>query len=157
MLLGGLWHGAAWSYVLWGFAHGLLLVTHKQFADFAKARPRLDALLQTTIGTGFRVLLTFFCVAMCWVLFQPDLSKSLAMYERMFVAHAGQPPLLHNRSLWYTALFVLACHVLVTRGWWQQVHAALPAPVLGLGYAVCVCLAMLLAPASSTTFIYFQF
>src|SRR5262249_37768150 len=72
MILGGLWHGAAWSYVLWGVAHGAMLVIHKQFKDFATARPRLDAALQTTGGTICRVLLTFFCVAMCWVLFQPN-------------------------------------------------------------------------------------
>ena len=32
MLLGGLWHGAAWSFIVWGVAHGLLLVAHRQFA-----------------------------------------------------------------------------------------------------------------------------
>jgi alginate O-acetyltransferase complex protein AlgI len=157
MALGGLWHGAAWSYVLWGVAHGLMLVIHKQFKDFADARPRLDAALQTTLGTGFRILATFFCVSLCWVLFQPELGKSLAMFERMFSLHLGQPLPLHNRSLWYTVGFVLACHLIVSRGLWQRVHAALPAPVLGVGYAICLCAALLLAPDNGTTFIYFQF
>ena len=157
MLLGGLWHGAAWSYVLWGLAHGLLLVGHKQFSDYAKARPRLDAALQTTLGTGLRIVLTFFCVAMCWVLFQPDLSKSVAMFERMFSSVGGLPLPLNGRSLWYTVLFVAGCHLLVSRGWWHALHAALPAWVLGFGYAVCLCVAMLLAPDSGTTFIYFTF
>lgn len=171
MVLGGLWHGAAWSYVLWGVAHGLMLVIHKQFRDFADARPRLDAALQTTLGTGFRVLLTFFCVSLAWVLFQPNLYpdpkndklilsgflRAMAMYERMFSLQLGLALPLHNRSLWYTAGFVLICHLLVKRGWWQQVYARLPAPVLGVGYAVCLCAAMVLAPDSGSSFIYFQF
>ena len=157
--------------MLWGVAHGLLLVTHRQFAAFAKTRPALDAALQTTVGTGFRILLTFFSVSLCWVLFQPDLfpnpqkpdlilngfERALAMYKQMFGLHMGLPLPLHNRSLWYTAGFVLICHLLVTRGAWQWVYDRLPAPVLGAGYAACLCAAMLLAPDSGSSFIYFQF
>ena len=157
MLLGGLWHGAAWSYVLWGAAHGAMLVVHKQFKDYATARPRLDAALQTTVGTGFRILLTFLCVMLCWVLFQPDVGKSLTMFERMFTIQMGEPLKLHNRSLWYTVLFVGVCHVLVARGLWQRLYTRLPAPVLGFGYAVCLCAALVLAPDNGTTFIYFTF
>ena len=171
MTLGGLWHGAAWSFVLWGVAHGLLLIGHRQFKDFATARPRLDAALQTTLGTGFRIFVTFFSVCMCWVLFQPNLApdpkkpdlilsgfeRALAMYEKLFSLQMGLSLPLHNRSLWYTAAFVLLCHALVTRGIWQRLYARLPAPVLGFGYAACVCVAMVLAPDNGSTFIYFNF
>lgn len=170
MALGGLWHGAAWSYVLWGVAHGLMLVVHKQFKDAVEARPRLDALFQTTVGTGFRICLTFFCVSMAWVLFQPNqppsqlypdgrsgISLAVAMYERLFSLQMGLPLPLHNRSLWYTAAFLLFCHLIVTAGVWRKVYDRLPAPVLGAGYAACLCTAMLLAPDSGSTFIYFTF
>jgi D-alanyl-lipoteichoic acid acyltransferase DltB (MBOAT superfamily) len=157
MTLGGLWHGAAWGYVLWGVAHGLMLVIHKQFKDACGARPRLDAALRTLPGTGFRILFTFTCVSLCWVLFQPDFSKALAMYSQLFHVRLGQPLPLSNRSLWYTVAFVAFCHLLVRSGAWDRVYRTLPAPVLGVGYAVCLCLAMLLAPDAGTTFIYFQF
>jgi alginate O-acetyltransferase complex protein AlgI len=171
MTLGGLWHGAAWSYVLWGVAHGSLLIIHRQFKELSGSRPRLDAALQTTLGTGFRVLLTFFAVSLCWVLFQPNLApnplkpelilngfdRALAMYGKMFNISMGLALPLHNRSLWYTAGFVLMCHMLVRSGVWQWVYQRLPAPVLGMGYAVCLCLAMLLAPDSGSSFIYFNF
>lgn len=157
MTLGGLWHGAAWSYILWGVAHGTLLIVHRQFAAFAAARPRFDTALKTTVGTGLRIALTFFAVSMCWVLFQPSLVKAGAMFERLFTLQMGLPLPLHNRSLWYTAAFVLLCHLVVTRGLWQRVYDRLPAPVLGAGYAVCLCAAMVLAPDSGSSFIYFQF
>jgi hypothetical protein len=94
---------------------------------------------------------------MCWVLFQPELAKSLVMFQKMFSIDGGLPLPLSNRSLWYTVLFVACCHLWVSRGWWQRLHAALPPWLLGFGYAVCLCVAMLLAPDNGTTFIYFTF
>src|SRR6478672_1756399 len=46
-IIGGLWHGAAWGYILWGVAHGLMLVIHRQFKDFCEPRPRLTAFCET--------------------------------------------------------------------------------------------------------------
>src|SRR5207245_685211 len=103
--------GAAWSYVLWGVAHGSMLVIHKQFKDYAETRPRLEAALNTTLGTGFRIFFTFLCVSLCWVLFQPNLppdpakpdlilngfDRALAMFERLFSVGQGLPLPLHNR------------------------------------------------------------
>ncbi len=157
MVLGGLWHGAAWGYILWGVAHGLMLVIHKQYQGYCSTRPQLDALLHTWAGTVWRVFFTFFCVSLCWVLFQPDFEKALAMYRQLFQIRSGSPLPLSNKSLWITAAFVLLCHLLVRLGIWERIYARLPAPVLGTGYAVCLCTAMLLAPDAGTTFIYFQF
>jgi D-alanyl-lipoteichoic acid acyltransferase DltB (MBOAT superfamily) len=158
MLLGGLWHGANWPYVLWGGLHGGMLVVHKQFAGFAKARPGLDAVLQSTPGTALRVLFTFFCVSVCWVFFRPELHQSWVMLERMFVIHtSGMTLPLHNRSLWYTVLFVLACHLLVAKGVWQWAWARTPPAVAGFGYAVALTAAMVLAPEQGQSFIYFTF
>jgi alginate O-acetyltransferase complex protein AlgI len=157
MAVGGLWHGAAWGYVLWGVAHGSMLVIHKLFRDLCSRSPRLTALLETWAGTVFRVGLTFLCVCLCWVLFQPDFAKALAMYGRLFELHPGLGLPLNKQSLWMIALFVLVCHLLVRSGAWTRIHARLPAPVLGMGYAVCLCAALLLAPDAGTTFIYFQF
>ncbi len=157
MAIGGLWHGAAWGYILWGVAHGLMLVAHKQFKDYCEPRPRLTAFLETAFGTGLRVLVTFFCVSMCWVLFQPELSKALAIFEKLFHLQRGAPLPLNNKSLWYTVIFLFACQWLVRSGVWAKVYPRLPAPVLGTGYAVCLCAALVLAPDNGTTFIYFQF
>ena len=158
MILGGLWHGAAWSYVLWGSAHALLLVLHRHFRVWAEHRPRLDAMLQSGPGTLARMFVTFLSVMLCWVLFQPSLAKAMTMFERLFMLHQGGLPLpLHNRSLWYTVGFVVLCHIFVARGWWQKFYERLPAPVLGFGYAICLCVALVLAPDGGESFIYFVF
>lgn len=157
MTLGGLWHGAAWGYILWGLAHGALLVGHKQFKDYCDGKPRLTAFLETAFGTGLRILVTFFCVSMCWVLFQPELGKAVAIFEKLFHLQRGLTVPLSNRSLWYTVAFLFACQWLVRSGVWAKIYPRVPAPVLGVGYAVCLCAALVLAPDSGTTFIYFQF
>lgn len=157
MVVGGLWHGAAWGYILWGLAHGLMLVGHKQFKDFCADKPRLIAFLETAFGTGLRILFTFTCVSLCWVLFQPDLSKALAVYGKLFHIQRGATVPLHNSSLWCTVILLFGCQWLVRSGAWAWVYQRLPAPVLGTGYAVCLCAALVLAPDNGTTFIYFQF
>jgi alginate O-acetyltransferase complex protein AlgI len=157
MALGGLWHGAAWGYLLWGVAHGLLLVGHKQFATFCALRPRLAAALATAPGTGLRVLVTFFCVSLCWVLFQPELGRALAAYEKLFYFGRGTGVALNSRGLWYVVLFLFACQWLVRSGVWAAVYRRLPPPVLGAGYAVCLCAALVLAPDGAPPFVYFRF
>ncbi|QEL13299.1 MBOAT family O-acyltransferase [Limnoglobus roseus] len=157
MILGGLWHGANWTYVVWGLLHGLLLVIHRQFRAWSVTKPKLEAALNTWVGTAARVGLTFACVTLCWVFFRPECAKSITMLQRMFGLYDGLTLPLHNRSLWYTVLFVLLCHLLVARGLWQKFWERAPAAVLGVGYAVCLTVAMVLAPDGGKTFIYFTF
>jgi len=76
MVLGGLWHGAAWTFVLWGAAHGLMLIVNH---GWRALRPR-------PIGTWwsrvFARLLTFLAVALAWVLFRaPDTDAAFAIYR----------------------------------------------------------------------------
>ena len=158
MLLGGLWHGANWSYLIWGGLHGSMLVGHRQFQAWAKQRPTLDGFLQSAPGTVLRVLTTFFFVMLCWVFFRPELTQSLTMLERMFwITTDGMTLPLHNRSLWYTVLFVLACHLVVAKGLWQWLWERTPPVAAGFGYATCLTAAMLLAPEQGQSFIYFTF
>ena len=158
MLLGGLWHGATWSYVVWGGLHGVLLVGHRHFRTFAAARPGFNALLETKVGTALRVALTFFAVSLAWVFFRPDFQSALVILERMFLFNLpGNPLPLNARGLWYTAVVVLVCHVLVASGLWARLWSRLPAAAVGYGYALVLIAALLLAPEQGQTFIYFTF
>ena len=70
MTLGGLWHGASWTFVVWGVLHGLLLIGHRLFQRFCELRPFLRQVLQSWPGTAVRVLTTFLAVCVCWVFFR---------------------------------------------------------------------------------------
>jgi len=69
MLLGGLWHGAAWNFVLWGALHGLALCVHKGWMRLTGQRPGVRlAPWRRVVG----VVVTFHFVCLCWVLFRSD-------------------------------------------------------------------------------------
>ena len=77
MILGGLWHGAAWSFVLWGTVHGILLILNHIWRKFAAER-FVDSLTWNTLAWG----LTTVCVALTWVLFRTEtVSSTFEIYK----------------------------------------------------------------------------
>lgn len=73
-LVGGIWHGAGWTFVLWGLMHGIAMVVHRLWTDSGRALPR-----------GLAWLLTFSFVSLAWVFFRaPDVSTALGMLSTMF-------------------------------------------------------------------------
>jgi D-alanyl-lipoteichoic acid acyltransferase DltB (MBOAT superfamily) len=85
MLLGGLWHGAGWTFVIWGGLHGIFLVVNhawqglrQQVIGLSAPRPRWSQVPA--------VLLTFLAVVVAWVFFR---SKSVEAALRMLDAMAG--------------------------------------------------------------------
>ena len=85
MLLGGLWHGAAWTFVAWGGWHGGLLVLNHLWRAII-ARFRLEAVAGAAPMRLAGWALTFFLVMLGWVLFRSDGFDTAA---RMFAAMAG--------------------------------------------------------------------
>ncbi|MBI5523539.1 MAG: MBOAT family protein [Desulfarculus sp.] len=83
MLLGGLWHGAGWTFVIWGGLHGLFLALHQAWRRWVDKRwPRRRQ--GSALGAWAGRLLTFFAVAMAWVFFRaPDLPSALAVFKGM--------------------------------------------------------------------------
>ena len=82
MFLGGLWHGAAWNFVLWGVLHGVALSCHKFFRGLLghDKHYRSDGLRR--IGG---VLLTFHFVCACWVFFRAaDFVEAMSVFRQIF-------------------------------------------------------------------------
>jgi alginate O-acetyltransferase complex protein AlgI len=158
MALGGLWHGASWTFVVWGCLHGLLLIGHRGFRAFCKPRPALDAVLQSPPGTALRVGLTFLTVIAGWVFFRATtLSAAGSIFHRLVVPSAGKTCPMQGLSLWVLIAVLAVGHWVGSRGLWRRWHERVPAPVLGTAYAVALNFALLLAPDGGKTFIYFQF
>jgi D-alanyl-lipoteichoic acid acyltransferase DltB (MBOAT superfamily) len=148
MVLGGLWHGAAWTFIAWGAFHGVLLSAQRMFS----ARFHWPS---GWLGTLAARMLTFHLVCIGWLLFRsPSLGEAWGIVSGLwtweFVPSRG--------AALAVVLIVLALAVeagpraaLVRERfvrlspWWQ-----------GLGYAVAVLLVFLFSPATAR-FIYFQF
>ncbi|MDD2767545.1 MAG: MBOAT family protein [Methylococcus sp.] len=79
MLLGGLWHGANWTFVIWGGLHGVFLVVNHAWLAF-RARLGIAADESSRWGRVAGTLLTFVCVVVAWVFFRADsLASGLAV------------------------------------------------------------------------------
>ena len=94
-LLSGLWHGAAWNFVVWGAFHGLFIVIDKLF--WTKASQK--------IGRLPRVAITFFIVMIGWVLFRSDsLSYAMSFIGTMFGLHGNAPIAFCNTQFVFTLI-----------------------------------------------------
>jgi len=148
MVLGGLWHGAAWTFVAWGAFHGGLLALHRAVAGRHGSRaPRTPLWV--------RQLATFHLVCFGWVLFRsPSLPavRDLLLRMRPFTSELTPDA---ARTLFVLALAI----VLHRRGSAQRFREGftrLPAVAQGVSYAVLVILLFVVSPATAR-FIYFQF
>ena len=158
MTLGGLWHGASWTFIVWGVLHGVYLIVHRAFRGFCKSLPILDQVLQSWPGTVLRVVATFLAVCVGWVLFRAaTFADAYTILHRLIVPHHGMGPPLPNRSMWCLLGLLVVCHGLAASGLWKRWAPRLPAPVWGSGYALVLILALALAPDSGKAFIYFLF
>jgi alginate O-acetyltransferase complex protein AlgI len=158
MTLCGLWHGANWNYVLWGFLNGALLVIHSMFRPWCEQRPRLRDALLSAPGTAFRVALTFTCFCLTLAVFRsPGLVAAGETLSRLFVPTAGQSLTLKPMGLYLTFAAVALAHYLGTRNRGVALWERLPIPVRGLSYGAALTLALVAVPTASKAFIYFQF
>jgi alginate O-acetyltransferase complex protein AlgI len=158
MTLGGLWHGASWTFALWGVLHGLLLVVHRRFQGFCSGRDRLCLLLGSPGGTLARTACTFLCVSLCWVFFRAEtFSSALAFLARLFRPGPGLPEPLPAFGFSLTVALVAATHFLGASRQGPRLAVRLPAPVAGACCALLLGFALVLAPPTGKAFIYFQF
>jgi alginate O-acetyltransferase complex protein AlgI len=177
MLLGGLWHGASWTFVVWGGLHGMyLMVNH----GWRYLTARSDAPTDGARNSAGRfvlqfssVLITFFCVAIAWVFFRAKtVSSALLIVSSMFQEPVGARVSIGDWRVvpWLLALFALL--LLVPNS--QQVindriRAKLPrvreypwsrelfAFAVGIELVAIVLLALISSRRELTEFIYFNF
>lgn len=98
MLLGGLWHGAGWTFVLWGALHGVYLAINHGWRELT-GRLGVDPGRSTLPGRMVATLLTFVAVVVGWVLFRAtDVAAAVAILRAMAgLDGVALPPGLHDR------------------------------------------------------------
>ena len=87
MALGGLWHGASWTFVLWGIYHGLLLVGHRLASPWLNRIQPTDP-VDRACWKGLRIVVTFHLVCAGWLLFR---AESMAQVGGMLAAIVNHP------------------------------------------------------------------
>lgn len=158
MLLGGLWHGAAWTFIVWGALHGGWLGVHRALS----ARPAWVGLRQAArrLWPLLSVLATFHLVCLGWLYFRAESTAQAAtMLGRLGSLAAGEGSFAMSAGV---MLAFFALPLLVYEAW--QFHGGRMVPRLprhGLAYGSVLAYALgmlLLFPAPrQNEFIYFQF
>ena len=95
MLLGGLWHGAGWNFVIWGGLHGVYLVVNHTWQAWRAPRLRPES----RVGHAMSVATTFLVVTLAWVFFRsPDVETARRVLEGMLgLQGVALPASLVNR------------------------------------------------------------
>jgi len=84
MLLGGLWHGAGWSFIVWGGLHGCFLAINHAWQAFSR-KFGLARFMPAMLGRFASWLLTFVCVVVAWVFFRAkDMESAVRILMAMF-------------------------------------------------------------------------
>jgi len=154
MLLGGLWHGASWTFVVWGGLHGLYLAVERLVRSRWNAPPPRPA-TQFAIG-----LLTYALVNVTWVFFRADtFGKAWTLLRGMFGFNPAAAPILPTAHLTLVAFIVggIVCtHWLMRNRTLESAIARTPAPVIAAIWASML-FAIVIAQGAGNAFIYFQF
>ena len=154
MLIGGLWHGASWTFVVWGGLHGLYLAVERMLRGrFRGYEPSPVALL------GFGVL-TYALVNLTWVFFRAStFSRAWVVLQGMVGMNGEAKALLPWGVIILTGVIVggvVLAHALMRRRTLESVIARTPAPVLAVVWGVMAFL-IIAAQGRGNAFIYFQF
>lgn len=167
MLLGGLWHGAAWHYVIWGGFHGVGLIVNHIYDGLAARSTMLRAFHGSAVGKLISAAITLLCVAVGWVFFRADTAEqALSVLHRMCVFYTSSDVVsLVDESTAPAALAIYSIYLLIERlknsnslsisAITRRLFERLPVQISC--YAVSFFLALAFTPKVSEPFIYFQF
>lgn len=153
MILGGLWHGAAWTFVIWGFLHGAALIAVHSFRSWTRKSG-------LRIPKWIAIFITFHFVTAAWVFFRaPDVDTAVRVFMGPFVAPL---PILGDYLRTYMFELVLIVVFFATHCYDKHARIRLavrkykPWAILPV-IAFCWVLVITLSQGSSGKFIYFDF
>ncbi len=177
MLLGGLWHGASWTFVVWGALHGIFLSVERLFRNRLVRLPRVplttpsapvisQAAVVSSLSFGREAtkfvlaMITFLLVSLSWVFFRaPDFDSAMRLLLAMFGVIPTRIPLLTTLDIYKVMVVIiamLACHWMMRGTSVARVAKHTPWWVLGTGWAFMLIM-LVLTQKSTGSFIYFQF
>jgi len=156
MFLGGLWHGAAWTFVVWGLLHGSYLVVERVVRGLFGNKEWANN-LATRLLAGFA---TYASVCIAWVFFRAsDFTNAARMLHGMFGGHAHGDAILTTREMLQIALVtagMILVHWSLRDSNIETAVTRLPRWVVTAAWALMAC-AIILTQGNSNAFIYFQF
>jgi alginate O-acetyltransferase complex protein AlgI len=104
MVLGGLWHGASWRFIIWGALHGLALAIHKIFKSWNEDESL--PIPETRFSRVVNTLITFHFVCLCWIFFRASSMQNAVDMIRQMLHHLS-PEIIFEFVAGYKAVMLL--------------------------------------------------
>lgn len=167
--ISGIWHGAAWHYVIWGFLHGVIVVATYMYLEVVKGSPKLTNFHAQKWTIPFAVLFTFITAALLQTMFRANnMTDCMTIYAHAFMPTAGSSDIvkqmLQSPALVTVPLYLLFGLIAVEVSW---IPAQALRPVRDFFTAkayrqaafvfVALVAAIGFQPEIASPFIYFQF
>jgi alginate O-acetyltransferase complex protein AlgI len=149
MLVAGLWHGAAWNFVVWGGLHGLALGAQRAWV-------RLRGGSSAGVPRPLGVVFTTVFVVLAWTYFRAQSLGEAWSITQAQLSLGGGERTLGDRLVWVLVGLWLV-HWVSRRGFVGRAWARLPDGVFALAYGAAWALALRFSQVQTTPFIYFQF
>jgi alginate O-acetyltransferase complex protein AlgI len=158
MLLGGLWHGAAWTFVIWGAYHGVLLIIHRLLEPILKKIPLPKGAFTAKACFFIRAAVFFHLVCLGWLIFRAQsMTQVFQMLQALFagLGFAG----LQQMALKIIFFLWLLIIIQLFQYWKDdlEVLRKANAPVRAAVYFISYYLLVMYGVAGGKEFIYFQF
>ncbi len=158
MLLGGLWHGSSWMFMIWGGLNGLGLVIHKLWQ-------RISPFKNTNnyFSKFFFMFITLVFISFTRIWFRSDNLQTVSDLFDRIQNHFGldllMPVMVSYRTVFLVILIGYLIHWIPERAknWYRNIFSASPVPVMGLAVVIAVFLMYQAMSADMQPFIYFQF
>ena len=153
MLLGGLWHGAAWTVVFWGCLHGLYLIIERLLKNYVRITNK------SLLLNVFLAFLTFTCVNITWVFFRAEnFESAMNLIQSMFFLQGETPILITNHLILVLGLMTLVFigHFAMRKHALVDIINRTPNWLLILGWGIML-FGLMTVQTSGEQFIYFQF
>ena len=151
MVLGGLWHGAAWTFVIWGVLHGLYLVVHR-FWRFLRPTP-----LSGQLPRALAVVTTFSAISFAWLFFRAEDLSQASLYITGLLSFRGDLELLQLRKLLVLGLLILPLEWIQYRSNDNVLGLRHCPAIIRLPIYAAMLLGVVLLSTQDSPFIYFQF
>jgi alginate O-acetyltransferase complex protein AlgI len=153
MVLGGLWHGASFNFVIWGFLHGIALIVQRGWNNLVARRVPAMGLIGGFIGGA----VTYYWVNLAWIFFRAaDLGEALAI-SRTYLTWSSTGDNVLPIAVWPLLAGLGLVHWLSHRFGAQEMIERLGPNRFAVTYGAIAAITIAFVPLGYRPFIYFQF
>jgi len=150
----GLWHGANWTFIIWGTLFGVIYIVEKQLSKLLEIRKSENFSFLTILS----IIKTYILVTLIWVFFRSeDLNQVSEIFTSIFNNFNFQDSFNVDLSVWLFLLFFIMSDVLFYNSRFDKWCGNMPLIIRWLVYIILIYSIIVFAGVEDFPFIYFQF